>query len=98
MKMVSWPEGCNGRVCPEARLWPAEGNKGTERAETKGELGVSSATGDGGTGDKGHLESGEIDGLLTDMVAREGCDKVIDGETHDCGMEGRGRERERRRG
>lgn len=49
-------------------------------------------------GDKGYLKSGEIDSLLTDMIAREGRDKVVDGETHDCGMGKREREEEEGRG
>lgn len=53
---------------------------------------------DGGVGDKGHLESGEIDGLLPDMIAREGCDEVVNREAHDCGTEERDGVRERRRG
>ena len=46
--------------------------------------------GDERAGDQGHLKSGEIDSLLTDMVAREGRDKVVNRKTHDCGTEERG--------
>jgi len=51
---------------------------------------VPLSTGYEGTGDKGYLEGGKIDSLLTNMVAREGRDKVVDRETHDCGIEERG--------
>ena len=89
---VSWPGVyCNDRVCSGATLSPAEGSRGIERAETEGKLRISSAAGRLlGTGDKGYLESGEIDGLLTNMVAREGRDKVVNRETHDCGIEEEG--------
>ena len=100
MKMASWSEGYyNDRVCSGAGSRPAEGSRGTGRAETKGKLRVSSGTrGDEGTGDKGYLESGEIDGLLTNMITRERRDEVVDRETHDCWMEEGEGEGERRRG
>jgi hypothetical protein len=88
MKPVSWPGGyCNDRVCYVPGLWPAGGSRGTGRAETKGKLRISSGAAKvEGTGDKGYLESGEIKGLLANMIAREGRDKIVNGETHGCGM------------
>ena len=36
-----------------------------------------------GKEDKAHLQSGEVSGLLTDVVRREGCNEVVDGDAHD---------------
>ena len=56
---------------------------------------------DEGTGDKGYLESGKIDCLLANMVAREGRGEVVNREAHGWGLEEReegGRGRKGRRG